>query len=155
MKDCWQVLGIPATTDGEAVKRAYRALIKRYHPDTIASRSPEMIQLYTTKCGRINQAFKQAIECCAPGAHADLGSRGVAEETMAGERWGEAARPAWVWRPPAQPPTERPRCVEVRESRPVSMAVTYLAPLLVVGSPILILCLANMLRQMASLLAGR
>jgi hypothetical protein len=152
MKDCWQVLGVPATTDVEVVKRAYRALIKRYHPDTIASQSPEMIQLYTTKCGRINQAFKQAIEWCASDAHADLGSGGVRE---AGKRWGEAVRQGWVWRPSEHPPTEGPRCAEVRNRGPVSTAVTYLAPLLVMGSPILILCLANMLRQMASLLAGR
>ena len=36
MKDCWQVLGMPSTTDVDAVNRAYRALIKRYHPDTIS-----------------------------------------------------------------------------------------------------------------------
>jgi hypothetical protein len=155
MKDCWQVLDIPSTTDVEAVKRAYRVLIKRYHPDTIASGSPEMVQRYTVKCGRINQAFRQAIEQCTAGVHADLGTGAAREEAVARKRWGEAARQARPWRPPDHPSMEQPRFAEVRNAGTTRAAVTYLAPLLVIGCPFLIVCFANMLLQMAYLLASR
>ncbi len=62
MKDCWAVLGIPRTRDTEAVKKAYRDLIKKYHPDTV--RPPEMVRHYTIKCVRINDAFEQALDYC-------------------------------------------------------------------------------------------
>ena len=153
MKDCWQVLGMSSTTNVEAVNRAYRTLIKRYHPDTITSASPEMIRLYTVKCGQINQAFRQALERCTAGVHANVGTDVDREEAGARKRWGKAAVWASPWRPPEHPATEGPPRTEVRN--PVSMAVTYLAPLLVIGSPLLILWLAKMLWQMFRLLAGR
>lgn len=142
---------MPSTTDVEAVKRAYRALIKRYHPDTVTSRSPETVRRYTIKCGRINQAFRQAIEQCVTGEQA-VGTGPLGEKATARKPWKQAARWSGVWRRPEHPPTERPRGAAVRNEGPVNMAVTYLAPLLVVGSPILVLCLVNMLRQMAYLL---
>ncbi|MCL2636356.1 MAG: J domain-containing protein, partial [Betaproteobacteria bacterium] len=34
MNDCdWSVLGVPPGADGAAVKRAYRRLAMRWHPD--------------------------------------------------------------------------------------------------------------------------
>ena len=155
MKDCWQVLGIPCTTDVEAVSRAYRSLIKRYHPDTIPSGSPEMIRHYTIKCGRINQAFRQAIERCAAGAHVGVGTAVDREDTGVKTRWEGAAEWARAWRPPEQPATKRPPSTEVQNGGAASIAVDYLAPLLVIGSPLLILGFATMLWQMVCLLAGR
>lgn len=60
MKDCWKILGIEKTKDVQKIKKAYRELIKRYHPDTV--RSPEKIRRYTIKAVEIMQAYKQAIE---------------------------------------------------------------------------------------------
>lgn len=65
MKDCFKVLEIPRTKDRQAVKRAYREVVKKYHPDTV--RSPEKIRHYTIKCAEINDAYHQAIEYCATG----------------------------------------------------------------------------------------
>ncbi len=155
MKDCWQVLDIPSTTDVEAVKHAYRVLIKRYHPDTVASRAPELVQHYTVKCGRINQAFRQAIEQCLAGAPAESGTGVVGEGAATGKRREKAATWARAWRPPDHPSMEQPRFAEVRTAGTTSTAVTYLAPLLVIGSPFLIVCFGNMLLQMAYLLASR
>ena len=155
MKDCWQVLGIPSTTDVEAVKQAYRALIKRYHPDTIPSGSPEMVRRYTIRCRRINQAFRQAIDRCATDATANVRTAVHDEKAGLKSGGGEAARRAGVWQPPEYPPTEGPRCAKVHRAGPADLVVTYLAPLLVMGSPLLIICFVNMLRQMLHLLAGR
>jgi len=155
MKDCWQVLGIPSTTDVAAVKCAYLALIKRYHPDTIASGSPELIRRYTIKCGRLNQAFRQALEWCAAAAHANGGSDGDGEEAGARKQWEGAAERASAWQPPEYPATEGPAYAGVQNGGSASMAVNYLASLLVIGSPLLILCFANMVWQMVCLFAGR
>lgn len=34
MKTCWQVLGIEATTDTDAIRQAYLALLPSFHPET-------------------------------------------------------------------------------------------------------------------------
>jgi hypothetical protein len=65
MKDCWAVLGIPRMRDPAAVKKAYRDLIKRYHPDTV--NSPERVRHYTIKCAELNAAREQAIAYCGGG----------------------------------------------------------------------------------------
>ena len=114
-----------------------------------------MIRRYTVKCGQINQAFRQAIEWCTAGAHANAGTDVDREETGARKRWERAAVWASAWQPPEHPATRKPPCTEVQNGGPASMAVTYLAPLLVIGSPLLILCFASMLWQMFRLLAGR
>jgi hypothetical protein len=154
MKDCWQVLGVPSTTDAEGIKRAYRALIKRYHPDTIISGPPEKIRRYTIRCRRINQAFRQAIERYATGTHVKAGTAVDRQEAAARKRGGGAARRAEAWQPPECPEPGQSRFAEGQD-RPAGTVVTYLAPLLVIGSPLLILCFANMLWQMVYLLLGR
>ncbi len=155
MNDCWQVLDLPSTTDVAAVKRAYRALIKRYHPDTIASGPPEMIRRYTVKCGQINQAFRQALEQCTAGPHANAATEVDREEAGARPSWGGTAERASGWRPPKYPATGRPLRAGVRNGGPASMAVDYLASLLVIGSPFLILCFGNMVWQMVCLFGSR
>ncbi|MBQ0026569.1 MAG: DnaJ domain-containing protein, partial [Lachnospiraceae bacterium] len=32
-RDCYEVLGIPKDADDAAIKKAYRTLAKKYHPD--------------------------------------------------------------------------------------------------------------------------
>ena len=59
-KDCWVILGIPRTKDTSIIKKAYRELIKNYHPDTV--QAPEKIRKYTIKCAEIIHAYKEAME---------------------------------------------------------------------------------------------
>lgn len=63
MKNCWKVLGIARTADIETVKKTYRELVKKYHPDR--ARSPEKVRHYTIKCAEINEAYRQALRECA------------------------------------------------------------------------------------------
>ncbi len=67
MKTCWTVLGIPYSTDKQVVKRAYRSLMKQYHPDTV--QSPEKKRKYTIKCYDINRAYEEAIWEVERGLH--------------------------------------------------------------------------------------
>jgi hypothetical protein len=60
MSDCWDMLGIAATSDIVAIRNAYRELVKRYHPDTVLT--PEEKLRYTDFCAGINQAYREAIE---------------------------------------------------------------------------------------------
>jgi hypothetical protein len=60
MKDCWKILKIQKTYDMETIKKAYRQLIKVYHPDKV--HNPEQIRNYTIKCAEINEAYRLASE---------------------------------------------------------------------------------------------
>ncbi|HKP10660.1 MAG TPA: DnaJ domain-containing protein [Blastocatellia bacterium] len=59
MNDCWKRLGLVPTTDLKAIKRAYRAQVKRYHPDTVTA--PELKRRYTVICAAINDAYREAV----------------------------------------------------------------------------------------------
>lgn len=59
MSDCWKILGLKPTTDLAAIKRAYRAKVKRYHPDTVTT--PEQKRRYTIICAAINDAYREAV----------------------------------------------------------------------------------------------
>ena len=58
MKTCWEILEIPPTNDVEAVKRAHRVLMKRWHPDTVMD--PSKKAEYTTRSAEINAACDEA-----------------------------------------------------------------------------------------------
>lgn len=60
-----EVLGLsPSATSGE-VRRAYLALIKKYHPDLVASLGPELIELAERKTQELNEAYAAAQAACA------------------------------------------------------------------------------------------
>lgn len=60
MKDCWKILGIHRNNDLTTIKKAYRELIKKYHPDKV--QSPEKKRKYTIKCAEIIDAYDRAME---------------------------------------------------------------------------------------------
>jgi DnaJ-class molecular chaperone with C-terminal Zn finger domain len=60
-------LGITRTKDTSIIKKAYRGLIKKYHPDTV--QAPEKIRRYTIKSVEINKAYKEAMEYAATNQH--------------------------------------------------------------------------------------
>jgi len=59
MRNCWQVLGVQPTGDLEAVKRAWRSLVRQWHPDTVSD--PELKRTHTARCIEINLAYGTAI----------------------------------------------------------------------------------------------
>lgn len=60
MKDCWRQLDIAPTNDPAEIKRAWRTLVKQYHPDTV--KTPEKKRKYTIRCAEINGAYRDALK---------------------------------------------------------------------------------------------
>ena len=57
MNDPWKVLGVKQGTSAEEVKKAYRDLVKRFHPDRF--QDAEAKELANEKLKEINQAYDQ------------------------------------------------------------------------------------------------
>ncbi len=58
MKDPYQVLGVSPTADDDEIKRAYRELARKYHPDNFAADNP-LADLATEKMKEINEAYNE------------------------------------------------------------------------------------------------
>lgn len=60
MNNPWKVLQIEPTTDPEEIKKAYRALAQRYHPDK--AKTPEKERKYTVRFVEIRRAYEAAMQ---------------------------------------------------------------------------------------------
>ncbi len=60
VKDPWKVLGIQPTTDMDEIKKAYRALAQKYHPDK--ARTPDKKRKYTILFVEIKEAYETALQ---------------------------------------------------------------------------------------------
>src|SRR5215467_494596 len=91
MSNCWDRLGIAATTDILAIRNAYRELVKRYHPDKVLT--PEEKVRYTEFCVGINEAYREAVQWARlhSGGRAD-----TADEPM--EYYGPLETEGLLWR---------------------------------------------------------
>ena len=60
LEDAYKVLGVNAEDDMKVIKKAYRKLIREYHPDIIASqgKGEEYMKEATAKTQEINQAYE-------------------------------------------------------------------------------------------------
>jgi len=59
-KEAYEILGVKETDDMETIKKAYRKLIHKYHPDIISSQNKDesYIEEATAKTQEINQAYQ-------------------------------------------------------------------------------------------------
>lgn len=59
-KPWWKVLGISADADVAAIKKAYRSLIQKYHPDRVSHLGEEFQVIAEEKTKAINRALKES-----------------------------------------------------------------------------------------------
>ncbi len=64
ISDAYKLLGVNENDDIKTIKKAYKKLIRQYHPDIIASqgKSEAYIQEATAKTQEINQAYEMIME---------------------------------------------------------------------------------------------
>jgi DnaJ like chaperone protein len=60
INDAYKLLGVTASDDIDTIKKAYRKLIREYHPDIIKSQGKDdaYMQQATAKTQEINQAYE-------------------------------------------------------------------------------------------------
>lgn len=66
MRDPYKVLGVSPEADDEEIKKAYRALAKKYHPDNYAN--TEFADIAGEKMKEINEAYDQILHARAESA---------------------------------------------------------------------------------------
>jgi DnaJ like chaperone protein len=70
LNNAYQVLGLPRSANDAEIKKAYRRLMSRHHPDKLMAKGlpPEMIKMATQKTQQIKSAYEQI--CKARKVHA-------------------------------------------------------------------------------------
>ena len=58
MKDPYTILGVKRDASDDEIKRAYRALVRKYHPDNYADDNP-LKELATEKMQEVNEAYDE------------------------------------------------------------------------------------------------
>lgn len=58
MKDPYSVLGVPRTATDDEIKKAYRELARKYHPDNY-QQDPNLAELASEKMKEINEAYER------------------------------------------------------------------------------------------------
>ena len=62
MKDAYEVLGLNYTATDEEVKRAYRDLLRKYHPDNYAGTNNPLASLAEEKFKEVQEAYQEITE---------------------------------------------------------------------------------------------
>ena len=60
MQDPYKVLGVDPSASDEEIKKAYRDLARKYHPDRYTS-NPDMAELANEKMKEVNTAYDEGI----------------------------------------------------------------------------------------------
>lgn len=62
LKNAYDVLGIPKGSTEAEVKKAYRTLVKKYHPDKVSHLGPEYVRIANEKFVKIKDAYDRIME---------------------------------------------------------------------------------------------
>ena len=57
-RDYYEVLGVDKSASADDIKKAYRKMAMKYHPDKVASAGEEIRQKATEKFRGINEAYE-------------------------------------------------------------------------------------------------
>lgn len=58
----YKVLGVSEHASAEEIKKAYRSLIRQYHPDKVDGMAPDVRELCVQKSAEINTAYEKGMQ---------------------------------------------------------------------------------------------
>lgn len=91
MKDPYQVLGVSPSATDEEIKDAYRALVKKYHPDKFAD--SDLAELANEKMKDINSAYDEIQKMRSGGAQSHSNSGSAYGSSYGYNRYGGGFNP--------------------------------------------------------------
>lgn len=87
MSDPYKVLGVSSTASDDEIKKAYRALVKQYHPDNYADNP--LANLAAEKMKEINEAYSEIQKLRAGGSSSSSGGSSYTQSnTSANTEYG-------------------------------------------------------------------
>ncbi len=82
MSDPYKVLGVSSTATDDEIKKAYRALVKQYHPDNYADNP--LADLAAEKMKEINEAYAEIQKLRAGGSSSSSGGQSYSQSNASG-----------------------------------------------------------------------
>lgn len=92
MNDPYAVLGVSSSASDEEIKRAYRDLVKKYHPDNYANNP--LADLAEAKMKEVNEAYDAVVKMRTQGGYQSAGSGGTSYS--GGQSGGRYADPMLI-----------------------------------------------------------
>jgi curved DNA-binding protein CbpA len=128
VKTHYELLGLEPSADADAIKKAFRREIARYHPDKVVHLGAEFQEMAAVRAAELTVAYKTltdpalraeydaSIEAGVPPPHVPVTPNPNVPETAA-EPSAPAAQPAPDFEPPAPPSGSRGRFASERADR--------------------------------------
>ncbi len=88
MDDPYKVLGISHGATDDEVKKAYREMSRKYHPDTYAGTNNPLANLAEEKFKEVQDAYSQIMDMRANGNHSSYGNQGGYQNNYYGNQGG-------------------------------------------------------------------
>ena len=94
MNDPYAVLGVSSSASEEEIKRAYRDLVKKYHPDNYANNP--LADLAEAKMKEVNEAYDAIMKARTQGGYQSAGGNGYGGGRTSSQGGGRYNNPTLI-----------------------------------------------------------